>query len=100
MCIQFFELLMDENDYYWPSKRVGKMVGSKGKVSEKSGSLEMGIEWQPSSNILRLKISHNFCHLFFHLLMFSGSLYCKQYRLRSDCSFGSSLIRVHIVCFD
>ena len=30
-----------------------------------------------------------------------GSLYCKQYAPRSDCSFKSSLIRVHFVfCFD
>ena len=70
---------MDENDYYWPSKRVWKMDGSQGTVSEKSGNLEMIIEWQPSNNILLLKISHNFCHLFFHPLMFLGSLYCKQY---------------------
>ena len=26
-------------------------------------------------------------------------LYCKQYGPRSDCSLGSSLIRVHSVCF-
>ena len=37
----------------------------------------------------------------FCLLMFLGSLYCKQNgsRSSSDCSFGSSVIRVHIVCF-
>ena len=28
-----------------------------------------------------------------------GSLYCKQYGPRSDCSLGSSLIRVHSICF-
>ena len=28
-----------------------------------------------------------------------GSLYCKQYNLRSDCSHRSSLTRVHNVCF-
>ena len=33
------------------------------------------------------------------LLMFLGSLYCKQYGPRSDCSLWSSLISVHIVCF-
>ena len=31
--------------------------------------------------------------------MFLGSLYCKQYGPRLDCSHGSSLIRVHIVDF-
>ena len=30
--------------------------------------------------------------------MLLGSLYCKQYGPRSDCSQTSSLIRVHIVC--
>ena len=30
-----------------PSSRVGKMVESLGKVSEKSGNLETIIEWQP-----------------------------------------------------
>ena len=33
-----------------------------------------------------------------HLLIFLGSLYCKQYGPRSDCSIRSSLIRVHSVC--
>ena len=32
------------------------------------------------------------------LLMFWGSWYCKQYEPWSDCSQGSSLIKVHIVC--
>ena len=32
------------------------------------------------------------------LLIFLGSLYCKQYEPRSDCSKGDSLIRGHIVC--
>ena len=32
-----------------------------------------------------------------HLLVFLGSLNCKQYGPRSDCSLWSSLIRVHIV---
>ena len=31
-------------------------------------------------------------------LKFLGSLICKQYGPRSDCSLVSSLIRVHIVC--
>ena len=35
----------------------------------------------------------------YHLLMFLGSLYGKQYGSRSDCSLGSSLICVHMVCF-
>ena len=30
-----------------PSKTVWKTVESQGKVSEKSGNLEMDIEWQP-----------------------------------------------------
>ena len=34
-----------------------------------------------------------------HLLMFLGSLNCKQYEPRSDCSKGSCLIRVHSACF-
>ena len=42
--------------------------------------------------------SHNLYCLLSHLLMFLGSLYCKQYEPRSDGSQGSSLIRVHIVC--
>ena len=33
-----------------------------------------------------------------HLPTYFGSLYCKQYEHRSDCSLRSSLIRVHIVC--
>ena len=35
---------------------------------------------------------------FSHLFMLLGILYCKQYGSRSDCSKGSSLIRVHNVC--
>ena len=42
--------------------------------------------------------SQDFCRLLSLLLLFSGSLYCKQYGPRSDCSFGSSLIRVHYFC--
>ena len=36
-----------ENDFRWPLKRVWKKVASQGKVSEKSGNLDMDIEWQP-----------------------------------------------------
>ena len=36
-----------ENCYCWPLKRVWKKVASQGKVSEKSGNLDMDIEWQP-----------------------------------------------------
>ena len=43
--------------------------------------------------------SHNFPCQLSHLLIFLGSLYCKQYEPRSGCFQGSSLIRVHIVCF-
>ena len=32
-------------------------------------------------------------------MMHFGSLYCKQYGPRSDCSLGTSLIRAHSVCF-
>ena len=41
----------------------------------------------------------DFCLLLSLLLMFLGSLYCKQYGPRSDCSLGSKLIGVHSVCF-
>ena len=34
-----------------------------------------------------------------YLFMEFGSLYCKQYGLRSVCSQGNSLIRAHSVCF-
>ena len=36
------------------------------------------------------------CH---HLLIYFGSLFCKQYAPRSDSSFRSSLIGAHSVCF-
>ena len=39
------------------------------------------------------------CCLLSHLPTYFGSLYCKYYEPRSDCSLKSSLIRVHIVCF-
>ena len=39
--------LIGENCYCWPLKRVWKKVASQGKVSEKSGNLDMDIEWQP-----------------------------------------------------
>ena len=32
-------------------------------------------------------------------ILYLDSLYCNQYGPRSDCSQGSSLIRVHNVCF-
>ena len=38
--------------------------------------------------------------VFSFLLVCFGSVYCKQYGPRSDCSHRSSLIRVHDVCFD
>ena len=44
-------------------------------------------------------ISHDFCHLPL-ICLFLGGLYWKQYGSRSDCSFCSSLIRVHIVSFE
>ena len=40
-------MLIGENCYCWPLKRVWKKVASRGKVSEKSGNLDMDIEWQP-----------------------------------------------------
>ena len=39
-----------------------------------------------------------FCHLILCLLMLLGSLYCKQYGPRPDCSIRSRLIWVHSVC--
>ena len=42
---------------------------------------------------------HDFRFLLHSLLMFLGSINCKQYVPRSDCSKGSSLIRVHSICF-
>ena len=42
---------------------------------------------------------HNNYYLLCHLLLYFGSLYCKQYGPRSDCSIRSSLIRIHSVCF-
>ena len=48
---------------------------------------------------LKLPIAmHDNCPLLSHLLMNFGDLHGKQYELRSDSSFGSSLIRVHSVC--
>ena len=40
-----------ENCYCWPLKRVWKKFVSQGKVSEKSGNLDMDIEWQPCFNL-------------------------------------------------
>ena len=37
-----------------------------------------------SLRIIPFPANHNFCHLLSHLLMFLGSLYCKQYGPRSD----------------
>ena len=45
--LQKVELSIGENCYCWPLKRVWKKVVSQGKVSEKSGNLDMDIEWQP-----------------------------------------------------
>ena len=43
--------------------------------------------------------SHEFGRLLSYLLnIFLGSLFCKQYEPRSDCSLRSSLIMVHTVC--
>ena len=50
-------------------------------------------------HINSFQASLEFCHVLSFLLMHFGSLYCKQYETRSDCSNGSSMIRVHIVCF-
>ena len=35
-----------------------------------------------------------------YLMIYFGSLHCKHYETRSECSYGSILIRVHSVCFD
>ena len=47
LVLQKVELSIGENCYCWPLKRVWKKVASQGKVSEKSGNLDMDIEWQP-----------------------------------------------------
>ena len=39
--------MIGENCYCWPLKRVWKKVASQVIVSEKSGNLDMDIEWQP-----------------------------------------------------
>ena len=41
---------------------------------------------------------HDKLCLLSHLPTYFCSLYCKQFKPRSDCSYRSSLIRVHIVC--
>ena len=46
-----------------------------------------------------LNASRDLCRLLISSTYVLDSLYCKQYEPRSDCSFESSLIRVHIVCF-
>ena len=53
------ELSKGENRYFWPLKRVWKKIASQGKVSEKSGNLDMDIEWQPC--IIFLKYHLPFC---------------------------------------
>ena len=47
-----------------------------------------------------LSLSHHSWQLLsaISLRMYFGGLYHKQYEPRSDCSLGSSLIRVHCVC--
>ena len=45
------------------------------------------------------KAIHDNCHLLSHLLMFFGSLYCKQYETSSDCCLWNSLIWVLSVCY-
>ena len=50
--LQKVELLIGENCYCWPLKRVWKKVASQGKVSEKSGNLDLDIEWQPCQSVL------------------------------------------------
>ena len=47
---------------------------------------------------LYLAVYDNCCLLTYLYIQF-GSLYCKHYDPRSDCSIRSSLIRVHSVCF-
>ena len=39
------------------------------------------------------------CRLLSYLLIYFGSLYCRQYEPRSDTSLRSSLIGAHSVCF-
>ena len=51
--LQKVELLIGENCYCRPLKRVWKKVVSQGKVSEKSGNFDMDIEWQPWSCVQR-----------------------------------------------
>ena len=48
---------------------------------------------------LTLPAVHGYCRLLTYLLINFGSLYCKPYEPRSDCSLRSSLIRVHSVFF-
>ena len=45
-----------ENCYCWPLKRVWKKVASQVKASEKSGNLDMDIEWQPCTHTQRYVI--------------------------------------------
>ena len=48
-------MLIGENCYCWPLKRVWKKVASQAKVSEKSGNLDVDIEWQPCLSYCRIK---------------------------------------------
>ena len=65
-----------------------------------AGSYELSIQCELMGTTLTFfPTSHSFCRMLSHMLMFFSCLYCKQYRPRSDCSQGSSLIRVHILCF-
>ena len=52
-------MLIGENCYCWPLKMVWKKVASQGKVSEKSGNLDMDIEWQPWDGHRGNYILHN-----------------------------------------
>ena len=54
---------------------------------------------QLSKRVVPFPAIHHKCCLLSRLLILFGSLYCKQYVTKSDCSWGSSLIWVHIVIF-
>ena len=72
------------------------------KITNMVGDFDLSsLSWifHPTYQLNLFPASHNFCCLLSHLLMFLGSLYSKQYGPRSDCSQGSSLIRIHSVCF-
>ena len=81
------ELLIGEYCYCWPLKESGKKVADQGKVSEKSGNLDMDSEWQPCYSSHWLTMGKEEIDNFFCLIGDIWIFFLQKYLVSSPLRF-------------